>query len=323
MTQPDTQKPIDQGHRKAHQPSNGGQGNGGSDKGSGSGNPPKGNGNGGGDKPPTPRQQSAFDLMRQTLRAWGLGSLIPKAIGFLKQGLSSAEVQLKLENTQEWKVRFAGNELRKANGLAELTPAEYMATEASYRQVLSSYGLPEGFYNQHSDFNKWIGGDVSPQEIQSRADIAKNQFEDADPAIKAYWQKLGLKPGDAIAAILDPGHESLADLQRTANAAALGGAGSEFGLTLGTKRAYQLADRNVTLDNARAAYQQIAQYGAVDQQIAQRYGTTFGQNAELDSLLLGTPGASRKRNLIYSEESAQFGSGGGASSGAADVGANY
>jgi len=267
--------------------------------------------------------QSAYDLIKQTLADWGLSSLYDTAISYIQQGFSADEVTLKLEQTDQYKTRFAGNELRKANGLGTLSPAQYIALEDQYRQVLTQYGLPAGFYDQHSDFNNWIGGDVSAAELQSRAQIAKQQFIDAPQQVKDYWSNFGLSEGQAIASILDPSHESLADLQRQAAAVEIGGTGGVYGVNVSKGQALQAADQNVSLDQARQAYQRIQAFGGLDNQIAKRFGGGFSQGDEVNSLLLGDSEASRRRDLAYSEEGAQFSGQGGANLQTGDPGADY
>lgn len=270
-----------------------------------------------------PQRQSALLLMRQTLQAWGLESLSGKLEDLLTQGFSSDTLSLALQDTPEWKTRFAGNELRKQAGIGVLSPAEYIATEDAYRQVLRSYGLPSGFYDSHDDFNGFIGGDVSPAELQSRAQVAKQQYLDAPPEYRDYWKNFGLNEGQALAAILDPNHASLADLQRQAKAVNVGGSAAEQGIAVSGGRALQLADHGVTLDQAREAYQRIAQFGSVDAQMGQRFGSDFGQQQQEDSLLLGDAAAQQRRRLLYQQEGAQFAGSGGASVQSASVGANF
>lgn len=268
--------------------------------------------------------ESASDLINQILASWGLSSLAKYALSYIQKGYSSDEIQLKLQQTDEYKTRFAGNELRKQAGLSTLSPAEYIALEGQYRQVLSQFGLPAGFYDDHSDFNKWIGGDVSPVEIQARAQVAKQQFIDAPAEFKQFWTNYGLTAGQGIAAILDPTHGSLADLQRQANAVSVGGTALQQGINVTGGRALQLADSGVTLDQARQAYQRIAEYGATDNAIANRFSLGgFSQTEEENSLLLSDAAAAKKRSLAYSQEAAQFSGRGGASSQSLATAANY
>lgn len=99
-----------------------------------------------------PAQMDAYSLIKALLDQADLGSLADDLYGFIQQGYSADTITLLLQETSEWKRRFAGNEERKRRGLPVLTPAEYLAVESSYRQVMRTFGLPQGFYDEYSDF---------------------------------------------------------------------------------------------------------------------------------------------------------------------------
>src|SRR5581483_2048777 len=111
------------------------------------------------------------------LRQWGLQELAPDVLRLLQDGHSQDQVSVLIQDTDAYRKRFSGNDLRRKAGLAALSPAEYLATEASYRRIMESAGLPVGFYDQPSDFTTWIGADVSPNEIQSRVNLAVDAAE--------------------------------------------------------------------------------------------------------------------------------------------------
>lgn len=133
----------------------------------------------------TGANRDAFVLLNSLFTSYGLGTLAPKIFSYIQNGYSADTISLLLQDTAEFKQRFAGNELRKKAGLAVLSPADYLATEASYRQVMASAGLPKNFYDQPSDFASWIGNDVSPTEIKSRVDLAVTNTTMQDPYVKA------------------------------------------------------------------------------------------------------------------------------------------
>ena len=269
----------------------------------------------------SPQKQSIYDMMKQTLKSWGLGDLYKYALSYLQQGYSSDEVQLKLQETPEWKQRFAGNELRQKAGLRVLSPAEYLGLEDSYRQVLRQYGLPRGFYDNKNATDQWIGGDVSPSELQSRAQTVSDLVT-SNPDVLAEWNRYyGSGKGGAIAAILDS-KTALPLVQQRALAAQIGGSAMDQGLQVSRARAEQFVQSGVSLSQARQAYQDIATRLPVDQSIAHRFGTSFGQGQEESATILGNGDAVRKQNLIYSEEAGQFGGHGGASSASNNVATN-
>lgn len=270
----------------------------------------------------SPDQQSAYDELKQVLASWGLSSLYHYAVGYLKQGFTADQVQIELEQTKEYQQRFSGNAIREKAGLDTLSPAQYIALEDQYRQIAKQYGLTAQYYG-HDTLAKLIGGDISPAEYQTRAQIALQTFKQAPPEYRDFWAKYGLTAGDAVSAIMDTSGQSLADLQLKANAVQIGGTAAQQGIDVSGNRALQFAENGVTLDQARQAYQRIAEMGRTDQQIAQRFGLSFGQQDEENDLLLNQGDVTRKRNLIYSEEASQFSGRGGASSNALSSGANY
>ena len=92
--------------------------------------------------------------------SYGIGSLAGKIVQYAQQGMSADTMAIELQNTPEYKQRFAANDIRIKNGMAVLSPAEYIATERAYRQVMSQAGLPTGFYDSQSDFTNFIANDM-------------------------------------------------------------------------------------------------------------------------------------------------------------------
>lgn len=268
-------------------------------------------------------QQSAFDLLNATLASWGLSSLSNVLRTLVLKGDTNPDtLSLELSQTKEYKQRFAANEARAKAGLPQLKPAEYIAMEEGYRNVLNAYGFPKGFYDSRDDFTKLIAGDVSVDEVRARAQVAHDQYMNAPGYVKTLWgQYFGTK-GDALAAILDP-NTATQLIQDRGQQVALGGAAAQVGLGIDQKRAQQLQQAGITLDGARQAYQKIATALPTDQSIAQRFGTSFDQTQEENDLLLGNAQAGVKRQTLYSSEQALFHGSSGLSSDAIGVSHDY
>ena len=259
-----------------------------------------------------PTQTDALALMSATLKSWGLSTLLADLKGFVIRGDTNADtLGLALSQTAAYKTRFAGNAIRVKNGMAELTPAQYLATEEQYRNTLQAYGLPPGFYDKPSDFTQFIGHDISPAELDSRAKVAHDQYIAQPDDVKALWSQYYGTKGDAIAAILDP----TVATQLIADRGTQVGIGAEaihHGINVGQPRAQQFQQAGVTIAQARTAYGQIAQSAPTDQAIAARFGTTFDQQQEENDLLLGDAAAHQARTTLYGEEDALFKGHGGA-----------
>jgi hypothetical protein len=200
-------------------------------------------------------------MMSMLLEQYGLGSLGDYLKGLITDGVTdAASLQLRLQETKEWKTRFRGNELLKQQGLGVLSPAEYLNLEKSYASVMRQFGLPPGFYDKTDDFVKFIGNNVSPQELSERAGMAMDLAKQVDPTQRETLRSFyGIGEGDLAAYFLDP-KKAQPILQKQLNAVKIAGAGKRAGLDVGdkAKRFEDMADRGVTEQMAQQGYSNIA-----------------------------------------------------------------
>lgn len=251
-------------------------------------------------------QLTASAIIQQQLSDWGLGTLSGSVADLIRQGLGSDAITLQLQQTPEYQTRFAGNKARAAKGLAALSPAEYVATENSYRQVMQSYGLPQTFWDQPADFQTLIENDLSPDEVKSRAADAQTVWLSTDPQIKSVWKDwYGLSDGAAIASILDPNRATTV-VHNMAQAAQAGADARDNGLTADQGRISKYIDQGMTENQLNQGFQQIGAAHDTDQAIASRFGTTFDQSQEEAATISGTASAKRKQQQLYSSEQALF-----------------
>jgi len=203
------------------------------------------------------QQQQRTDWIEQLsllFKNYGLESLAPLIKQYVQDGYSADTVTLKLQDAPEYQRRFAGNESRKKAGLPVLSPAEYLATESAYKQIMRTAGLPEGFYDSYDDFSGFIGIDVSPSELKSRVDAASLSLEGSDPYYKESLQSMyGLSSGDMLAYTLDP-QRSLPFINKRVQSAQFGAAARRQGLNIGISTAEQYADMGVTKEQAEQGF---------------------------------------------------------------------
>lgn len=251
-------------------------------------------------------QQGAFDSMFMLLEQYGLGSLAGVLKKLLLDGVSDqASLMLSLQNTKEWKQRFWGNEMLRKNGLGVLSPAEYLAVERSYAQVLKNYGLPEGFYDDPKDFAKWIGNSVSANELQQRAQMYSDITKREDPAIVAQLQKMGMTEGGLLAHFMDP-KRAAPLLQKRYQKVLLGAAAQRQGLDVGGKYLGHLADMGVTEQQAVQGYGLISENLEQGHRLGQIYGEKYGQRDMEQEIFENSGTASKKRKRLASQERATF-----------------
>ena len=173
-----------------------------------------------------------------------------------------------------YKKRFAANAKRLAAGLPELEPSTYLELEDSYRKVLASNGMPQGFYDNPEDFTAFIEGDVSVTELQNRIQQGYRLVQDADPLVKSKMRELyNVSEGDLAAYFIDPERAKplmmAADYQRQARAAQIAARAQEQGgIQLTGALAEDLARRGVTQEEASKGFSEIAQLGELRQTFA-------------------------------------------------------
>lgn len=262
----------------------------------------------------TGERRDAFMVLDSLFKSYGLGSLSQKIFTFVKNGYSPDTITLLLQDTKEYKDRFAGNELRRKAGLPVLSPAEYLSTEASYRQIMQTAGMPIGFYDQTSDFNNWIGNNVSPSEIQSRVDLAVQATVLANPTYRQALNQMGISDGELTAYFLDQ-KRALPHLQKAAATAAVGAEALRQNMQFDVSYAESLATQGITADQARTGYSQIAQELPELSKLGEIYGETFGQRQAEQAVFEGQAQATQARRRLASQERAQFSGGTGAARG--------
>ncbi len=258
--------------------------------------------------------RDAYAALNAKFAQYGLSSLSGKIFGYLKEGYSADTIFLLLQETPEYKKRFAANEERKKQGLPVLPPDEYLSIESSYRQILQTAGLPKGFYDQPNDFTNWIARGVSPSEIQSRVDLATQATVLSSPHYRNALKQMGISDKELTAYFLDQ-NRALPILQKAAATAAVGAAALQQGLKFDQKYAELLATEGVTSEEALKGYSQIGQELPTLSMLGEIYGEKYGQREAEREVFEGNPGPSQTRRRLASQERASFQGGTGAARG--------
>lgn len=264
--------------------------------------------------------RDAFLAVKSLFNQFGLGSLANKIYDYVKEGYGADTIGLLLQDTPEYKERFKANDARAKAGLAVLSPAEYLAAESGYRQILESSGLPKGFYDNPADFQKWIAGDVSPNEIKSRVDMAMEAVNMTDPTYRGALHEMYGIDGSGLAAYFLDRKTAEPILKKQAAAGAIGAAALRRGFGVNTLDLEGYAALGITGQEAEAAYGRIADSFESMLGLAGRYGTSWTQKEAEQEIF--TPGSGQlvaenafeKGKRLRSQERAMFGGGRGSSS---------
>jgi hypothetical protein len=271
----------------------------------------------------TSGSQGAFDLLYSEFAKYGLESLVEPLRGLIQEGASGATMSLALQNTDAYKQRFSANADRIAKGLTALTPAQYLAMEDQYQNIMRNYGLPASYYAKDSTgkqagFNQLLSNDVSAVELEDRVATAQNRVINANPdvtkALKQFYPDI--TNGDILAYTLDP-TKALDMIKRKVTAAEIGGAALSSGLTTEAAAAENLARYGVTASQARQGYSTIADLLPRAATLSDIYKQGPYDQAAAEADVFNTAGnaeATAKRKKLTALEQATFsGSSGGAS----------
>lgn len=258
------------------------------------------------ESPWTQANQSAYDLMLIQLQQWGLGTFGNVLRSLIEGGITdSAGLELALQDTQEWKLRFAGNEQLKAQGLGVLSPAEYLALERSYAQIMRNYGLPPGFYDDPSDYAGFIGKNLSPSELQTRVQAYADLANREDPATVAQLNSMGLSRGDLLAYMIDPDRATPL-IEQTYKTALLGGAARRAGVVADNSYLGELAAQGITEQQAAQGYGLIAGSLATAENLADIYDEDYDMRDMESEVFQNNGAAANKRKRLASQERAAF-----------------
>ena len=249
----------------------------------------------------TASRQNIFDSAKAQMTSWGLykagdaasEALLKQIQGLATSGAGADTISLALQQSDAYKTRFSGNAARVAAGLSVLSPADYIATENAYTQVLRNAGVPAGFYSGTGEMAKLIGADVSATELQSRVDLAKQSISQTDPFYTQQLQNLyGLSSGDMIAHVLDPA-AAMPLLQQQVSSTQVATEAARAGTNINLAAAQQLAGMGITQAQAQQGFQNIATQLPATQELATRYqgyGTAQGVGQQLQTATFGAPG---------------------------------
>jgi hypothetical protein len=266
----------------------------------------------------TETQQSAYDVINDLLRMYGLEELTTFVGNIITQSdVVDTNVLLgEIRQQPQYQQRFAANEARRRAGLNVLSEQQYLALENTYRQYMRASGLPANFYDSNDDFQNLIANDVSPGEFAERVNQGYEAVRFADPTVIAQMQELyGVSEGDLAAYFLDPEKATPVLLQRAQAAQTAAGA-AQAGMQLTTEEAERLAQEGITQQQARAGAAAITQAEELFQPTTGEQDGAFTREEQLGAVFGTDPAAAQRLRQRQRRRQAAFEGGGGFAQGA-------
>jgi len=217
-------------------------------------------------------QKNALELLKERFAAYGLGS--DEFVAAIRQSIldntdaegnvAQASAAAAIRATPAYQQRFAGNIARRNTiqaeiaagrtpAMSELSEASYIQAEDNYKEVLRKQGVPESFYNNTTYLSRLIGNDLSVDEVNSRASLAKQAAQQVNPEIRQQLQSLyGVSENQIAGFFLDPelGRQNI-DAVAAGNAAIVSAAAQRSGMTLSREQSERLA-QTISPENQQA-----------------------------------------------------------------------
>lgn len=277
------------------------------------------------------KQSAALDAILSSLAAVGVEGLagVMNQIREEYPDISSEDALLLLKfdprYNKPYMTRFAGNKMRMDAGLAPLDDREYLANEAAYNKIFSSYGLTQ--FANRTEYARQIGNRVAPEELAQRISAGYDRLQKGAPetlkAVTTLYPELTNK--DLLGYVIDPENQ-LPAIMRKVQAAEIGGAALAQNLTIGlttaptTTSGYtnvarkgltvdELLAQGVDLESARRGYKAVAEVLPTAEKLSAIYGDTmeqYGRQQAEEEQFKGLASARRKREQLTEREIAAF-----------------
>lgn len=268
-------------------------------------------------------QRDAASALISMFSSYGLQSLAGRIIEMVKNGWSADTMSLMLEKTPEYQKRFAANAARQKKGLPVLSPREYIETERSYRSILANSGMPKGFYDSQSDYQRFLENDLAPTELNDRVKLWQQEALKDTAGLAAIRKITGLGVSDYAAYLMDPARATPL-LTKAAQAVSFAAAATRHGYDVSKQLAVQYGNLDVTAADAEQGFAAIQEVQGQTDKLAKMYGLG-GYDVEdaAAEVFAGNANEAAKRKKASSAEKATFSDSSKGKTGASQRGRAY
>lgn len=287
------------------------------------------------DTGPSGEMKDAFAMLKDLFMQYDLEELLPAINELMVSGVGPAAATLALKTDPKYNKdaagnaigyarRFAGNELRRKQGLNVLSEAEYLALENSYSETLTAYGLVDYFgpkgRERTQKMAEVIGANISAVEFNDRVNTSYSRVINTDKATRDSFKLLyGITDSDLTRYFLDP-KNNVNVLKEKVTTAEIYGSAVAQGLAGSLEISTELAKLGVDKQLARQGYSVIAEVLPEATKLSQIYEElpAYTQQTAEAEVFQGLASAQRTRQRLVQRETAEFSGESGLSTSALD-----
>lgn len=249
----------------------------------------------------TQAQRDSHVLLRETFARYGLGgeSLATWALDSLIAGKGIDQILLELEERPEFRAAFPEIEERRRRSaetgvqFSPISPAEILEYRTQAKALMHTFGLPESFYSNNSNFFELITNDVSLEELNSRLELSSRRVANAPPEVRAVFDEVfGTDSDQALFLAFTNTGTTLPALEDMVQMAEAGGAARRLGFGLSQAEMARVADINVSYDQAVAGFAELGRRRSLfDETIGESRDLTVGDEGISAAFDIGSEGA--------------------------------
>ena len=263
-----------------------------------------------------PVSTSASDELKAVLRRYGLEGLFEvlnkSVIADVTLVRNPDALFGSIRETPIYKERFKGNADRVSKGLPELSEAEYINQELSYKTNLKNLGMPKGFYDTKEAFANFIANDISPVELAQRIQQGYNAVTQASPEVLNQLKRMvpDLTDGDLAAYFLDPQKAAPMLVEQAKSAQIAAEATKQAGISITGLQGEQLAQAGINAEQARKGFATLGQAQELFNPLAGEQGQGMTQQEQIGAVFATDSAAAQRLRKKQAERTAAFQGGG-------------
>lgn len=133
----------------------------------------------------TEAQKDAYELLLESLNAWGLGSLAGWAWEAILAGKSYQQVILELRQLPEYKAAFPENDLRAANGFSFMPEKTILESRDKFKEIAWRVS---GMELSNNDIAKFLANDRSVLEFEETM-LTWERFKKWGPTVRGVLEE--------------------------------------------------------------------------------------------------------------------------------------
>lgn len=249
-----------------------------------------------------------FEQRIRELYPWMSSGMVEEYTESYSSGATPEESMQLVRRTPAYAQKFPGN-FDSESGNVRMTESEYFASKASFDATLLSLNVNPDYFDD--EFVLALESEVSPTELETRAEAAYERIVQAAPDIRAYYaENFGIEMSDSaiVASVLSPKVNDMI-LNRQITMAEIGGTAASRGFDIAKDMSRDLVQQGLDASGAQQLFGAARTVVPVLDVLAQRHedpDDEFNLESFIESEIYDDPDQRRRIRRLVAQERASF-----------------